>query len=98
MDRVFFLYNETTKLIQLSTETFEHAVKTAASFFPLLIIFLIIALLLIGILDWSWQKYSFIKSLRMNRQDLKDESRKLKDLQKLNLKLEDCNMKLCEKL
>ena len=71
----FFLYNETAKLIQLSTETFEHAVKTAASFFPLLIIFLIIALLLIGILDWSWQKYSFIKSLRMNRQDLKDESK-----------------------
>ena len=35
----FFLYNETTKLIQLSTETFEHAVKTSASFFPLLIIF-----------------------------------------------------------
>ena len=46
-----FLYNETTKLIQLSTETFEHAVKTAASFFPLLIIFLIIALLLIGIFN-----------------------------------------------
>ena len=71
----FFLYNETSKLIQLSTETFEHAVETAASFFPLLIIFLIIVLLLIGILDWSWQKYSFIKSLRMNRQDLKDESK-----------------------
>ena len=29
----FFLYYETAKLIQLSTETFEHAVKTAASFF-----------------------------------------------------------------
>ena len=71
----FFLYNETAKLIQLSTETFEHAVITAASFFPLLVIFLIVALLLIGILDWSWQKYSFIKSLRMNRQDLKDESK-----------------------
>ncbi len=71
----FFLYNETAKLIQLSTETFEHALITAASFFPLLIIFLIIVLLLIGILDWSWQKYSFIKSLRMNRQDLKDESK-----------------------
>mgnify|MGYP001338894273 CR=1 FL=1 len=71
----YFLYNETTKLVQLSTETFEHAVITAASFFPLLILILIIALLVIGILDWSWQKYSFIKSLRMNRQDLKDESK-----------------------
>ena len=71
----YFLYNETTKLVQLSTETFEHAVSTSASFFPLLILILIIALLIIGILDWSWQKYSFIKSLRMNRQDLKDESK-----------------------
>ena len=71
----YFLYNETTKLVQLSTETFEHAVVTSASFFPLLILILIIALLIIGILDWSWQKYSFIKSLRMNRQDLKDESK-----------------------
>ena len=71
----YFLYNETTKLVQLSTETFEHAVSTSASFFPILILILIIALLIIGILDWSWQKYSFIKSLRMNRQDLKDESK-----------------------
>ena len=71
----YFLYNETIKLVQLSTETFEHAVTTSASFFPLLILILIIALLIIGILDWSWQKYSFIKSLRMNRQDLKDESK-----------------------
>jgi flagellar biosynthetic protein FlhB len=71
----YFLYNETINLIQLSTETFEHAVVTAASFFPLLILILIIALFLIGILDWSWQKYSFIKSLRMNRQDIKDESK-----------------------
>ena len=71
----YFLCNETTKLVQLSTETFEHAVITSASFFPLLILILIIALLIIGILDWSWQKYSFIKSLRMNRQDLKDESK-----------------------
>ena len=71
----YFLYNETAKLVQLSTETFEHAVITSASFFPILILILIIALLIIGILDWSWQKYSFIKSLRMNRQDLKDESK-----------------------
>lgn len=69
----YYLYNETKKLVQLSTETFEHAVVTASSFFPLLIIVLIIALFIIGVLDWSWQKYSFIKSLRMNRQDLKDE-------------------------
>ncbi len=71
----YFLYHETINLIQLSTETFEHAVVTAASFFPLLILILIIALFLIGVLDWSWQKYSFIKSLRMNRQDIKDESK-----------------------
>ncbi len=71
----FIIYNETINLRQLSTETFENALVTSASFFPILIIVLIIILLFIGIIDWFWQKYSFLKSLRMNRQDLKDESK-----------------------
>ena len=50
----FFLYNETAKLIQLSTETFEHALKLAL-FFSFTYYFFNYALLLIGILDWSWQ-------------------------------------------
>ena len=71
----YLLYKETPALVQLSTESFENSLVTAAGFFPLLIIILLIALFLIAILDWSWQKYSFLKSLRMNRQDLKDESK-----------------------
>ena len=71
----YLLYKETPALVQLSTESFENSLITASGFFPLLIIVLLIALFLIAILDWSWQKYSFLKSLRMNRQDLKDESK-----------------------
>ncbi len=71
----YLLYLETPALVQLSTESFENSLITASGFFPLLIIILLIALFLIAILDWSWQKYSFLKSLRMNRQDLKDESK-----------------------
>ena len=71
----YFLLNETKNLTQISRENFENAIITASSFFPFLIIVLILGLFLIAVLDWSWQKHSFIKSLRMNRQDLKDESK-----------------------
>ncbi len=71
----YVIYGEIKNLVQLSTENFEHALVTASSFFPVLIIVLIIVLLFIAILDWSWQQYSFIKELRMNRQDLKDEAK-----------------------
>ena len=71
----YVIYGEIKNLVQLSTENFEHALVTASSFFPVLIIVLIVVLLFIAILDWSWQQYSFIKELRMNRQDLKDEAK-----------------------
>ncbi len=71
----YVIYKDTTKIRQVSTETFENALVTSSSFFPNLLITLIIILLLIAILDWSWQRYSFLKELRMNRQDLKDESK-----------------------
>ena len=71
----YILYMETPNLVQLSTEKFEHSLVSASRFFPKLVLMLLLALLLIAILDWTWQKYSFLKSLRMNRQDLKDESK-----------------------
>ena len=49
------------------------AVNRLVSFFPMLLIFLLVALALIGIIDLAWQKYDYMKSLRMSHQDIKDE-------------------------
>ena len=43
------------------------------SFFPVLIICLLLALAIIAAIDFAWQKYDYIKSLRMSHQDIKDE-------------------------
>ncbi len=93
----YLLYKETPSLIQLSTESFENSLVTASSFFPLLIIVLLIALFLIAILDWSWQKYSFLKSLRMNRQDLKDESKETEGSPEVKAKIKRLQMETVRK-
>ena len=43
--------------------------------FPLLLAALLVALLLIAAIDYAWQFYSHQKSLKMSRQELKDESK-----------------------
>ena len=41
--------------------------------FPELVLALLLGLALIAILDLAWQKYDYIKQLRMSHQDIKDE-------------------------
>ena len=44
-----------------------------SEFYPIIAIALLVVLAFIGIIDVIWQKYDFIKSLRMSHQDVKDE-------------------------
>ena len=94
---LYILYNDTIKLTELSSGTFENALITAASFFPKLIIVLIIILLLIAILDWTYQKYNFLKSLRMNRQDLKDESKETEGSPEVKAKIRRLQYQISQK-
>ena len=93
----YLLYFKTVDIIQLSTETFENALKTAAGFFPILILVLLIVLLLIAILDWTWQKYSFIKSLRMSRQDMKDENKETEGSPEVKAKIKRLQLETVRK-
>ncbi len=93
----YVLYLETPNLVQLSTEKFEHSLVTASRFFPTLVFILLFALLLIAILDWTWQKYSFIKSLRMNRQDLKDESKETEGSPEVKAKIKRLQLETVRK-
>ena len=93
----YILYIKTSDIIQISTETFEKSLVTAAGFFPFLILVLIIVLLLIAILDWTWQKYSFIKSLRMSRQDLKDENKETEGSPEVKAKIKRLQLETVKK-
>ncbi len=94
---LYVLYSKTDELIQLSTESFENSLVTAAGFFPMLILVSLIVLLLIAVLDWSWQKYSFIKSLRMSRQDLKDENKETEGSPEVKAKIKRLQLETVRK-
>ena len=93
----YVLYIKTDDIIQLSSEHFEHSLVTAANFFPTLILVLLVVLLLIAILDWTWQKYSFIKSLRMSRQDLKDENKETEGSPEVKAKIKRLQLETVRK-
>ncbi|MBD22812.1 MAG: flagellar biosynthesis protein FlhB [Alphaproteobacteria bacterium] len=60
-------------LINISEANLFSALSRLVSFFPILVICLLVALAVIAAIDFTWQKYDYIKSLRMSHQDIKDE-------------------------
>ena len=60
-------------LTNLTTANLFSAVNRLSSFFPDLVISLLLALALVAFIDIVYQKYDYIKQLRMSHQDLKDE-------------------------
>ena len=60
-------------IIYLTTSNVCSAIGRVVSFFPELIAFLLLGLALIAVIDVAWQKYDYIKSLKMSHQDIKDE-------------------------
>ena len=69
----FVLIHYLPELVNISDSNLFSAVNRLVSLFPILVIGLLIALALIAALDFAWQKYDYIKSLRMSHQDVKDE-------------------------
>ena len=67
------LLNYLPDLTNLTNANIFSAVNRLFSFFPNLIISLLIVLAFIAFIDLIYQKYDFIKNLRMSHQDLKDE-------------------------
>ena len=61
------------ELVNMSDTNLFSAVNRLVSLFPSLLISLLVGLALIAAIDFAWQKYDYIKSLRMSHQDVKDE-------------------------
>ena len=69
----FILLRYLPELVNISDSNLFSAVNRLVSLFPILVIALLVALGLIAAIDFAWQKYDYIKSLRMSHQDVKDE-------------------------
>ena len=68
---VIYLYLPT--IIRISDGNLNSALDTLKKLFPLLLIASLIALATIAALDYFWQRYQHIESLKMTRQEQKDE-------------------------
>ena len=68
---VIYLYLPT--IIRISDGNLNSALDTLKKLFPLLLIAALIALATIAAIDYFWQRYQHIESLKMTRQEQKDE-------------------------
>jgi flagellar biosynthetic protein FlhB len=60
-------------IIWFPNGTMANALNMMTSLIPALIGGLLVGLLVIAVLDFAWQRYDFMKQMRMSRQDQKDE-------------------------
>ena len=68
---VIYLYLPT--IIRISDGNLSSALESLKTLFPLLLIASLIALATIAAIDYFWQRYQHIESLKMTRQEQKDE-------------------------
>ena len=62
-------------IMKLSFSSLGHGLVRVAELFPYLVGALLIALLIIGAIDFAWQRYSHKKQLMMTLKEVKDESK-----------------------
>ncbi|MEK9719275.1 MAG: EscU/YscU/HrcU family type III secretion system export apparatus switch protein, partial [Candidatus Puniceispirillum sp.] len=67
------LYIEAPKLLQLPFRSLGQSVASAAGTFPIVLGGMLIMLAVIALLDYMWQRHTHIKSLKMSKQDQKEE-------------------------
>ncbi len=67
------LYIEAPKLLQLPFRSLGQSVASAAGTFPVVLGGMLIMLAVIALLDYMWQRHTHIKSLKMSKQDQKEE-------------------------
>ena len=69
----YVIYLNLPTIIRISDGNLNSALDTLKKLFPLLLIASLIALATIAAIDYFWQKYQHIESLKMTRQEQKDE-------------------------
>jgi flagellar biosynthetic protein FlhB len=67
------LYVQAPKILKLPYRSLGEAVASAGTMFPVVLGGLLLMLAVIALLDFLWQRHTHIKSLKMSKQDQKDE-------------------------
>ena len=69
------MYMQLPSLIYLSNGSLGQALAKAGSTFPILVGSLLVALFIIAVIDFAWQKHTHMQSLRMTIKEVKDDSK-----------------------
>ncbi len=69
----YIIYADIYKIINLSERDLGQALSGYLMIFPKLTVALLVALAIIAVIDFIWQKHSYTKKLRMSVKELKDE-------------------------
>ena len=77
-------------IMQLSASSLGQGLGRVAELFPYLVGALLIALLIIGAIDYAWQRYSHKKSLMMTLKEVKDESKQTHGSPEVRAKSVEC--------
>jgi flagellar biosynthetic protein FlhB len=83
--------------LQLPFRSLAQAIQSAGMIFPSLLAALLVVLALIALLDYTWQKYTHTKSLKMTKQELKDEFKQTEGSPEVKAKIRRMQMETAAK-
>jgi flagellar biosynthetic protein FlhB len=69
------IYEQLPKLVYLSAGSLAQGIGRASATFPILVGGLLVALFIIAVIDFAWQKHTHMQSLRMTIKEVKDDSK-----------------------
>ena len=69
------IYAQLPKLVYLSAGSLAQGIGRASATFPILVGGLLVALFIIAVIDFAWQKHTHMQSLRMTIKEVKDDSK-----------------------
>ena len=91
------IYYLLPRILRITDGTLKTGLELIQSSFPLLIGALLISLLLIAALDYFYQRYEHIKSLRMTKQEVKDEYKQTEGSPEVRAKIRRLQMESATK-
>ena len=91
------IYYLLPRILRITDGTLKTGLELTQSSFPLLIGALLISLMLIAALDYFYQRYEHIKSLRMTKQEVKDEYKQTEGSPEVRAKIRRLQMESATK-
>ena len=91
------IYYLLPRILRITDGTLKTGLEVTQSSFPLLIGALLICLMLIAALDYFYQRYEHIKSLRMTKQEVKDEYKQTEGSPEVRAKIRRLQMESATK-